>query len=210
MRPSYQSLRRLVLGLRPTPTRAYFESWDRRSEDPWGHLANERSRYEWMLAALDGRRFARALDVGCSLGAFTEMLAPRCDEVLGVDISEISVARARDRLADIPHAHVQRRTLPAEMPSGPFDLMVCADVMCYWTAAELRAALPEIEAALAPGGTLLLVHYRPKVRVQPLRGDEVHDIVARHTLLAHAGHDERGEHRLDMYRDPGLASSHEV
>lgn len=201
MRSHRQSLRRFVLGLWPTPTRAYFESWDRRSEDPWGHLANERSRYEWMLAALEGRRFSRALDVGCSLGGFTEMLAPACDEVLGVDISEISVARARERLAEFPQAQVERRTLPAELPLGPFDLIVCADVMCYWTAGELRRALPQLEQALAPGGTLLLVHYRPKVRVQPLRGDEVHDIVARHISLTHTAYDARGDHRLDMYRD---------
>lgn len=185
------------------PDREYFESWDSRSDDPWGHLASdyERSRYEWTIAALGGRRAGRALEVGCSLGMFTEMLAAHCDSVLGVDISEVSVTRARERLAGSDNVTFERRTLPAEMPAGPFDLIVCADVLVYWTAAELRDALRAMEAQLAPGGALLLVHYRPKVRIQPLRGDEAHDIVAAETRLTHAGHDERGDHRLDLFED---------
>ncbi|MDQ3850181.1 MAG: nodulation S family protein [Actinomycetota bacterium] len=197
------ALGRLIRRVWPVPDRVYFERWDRRSEDPWGHLASdyERRRYEWTLAALGGRRFGRALEMGCSLGGFTEMLAPYCDEVLGVDISEVSVERARARLAGAAHVRVERRTLPREMPAGPFDLVVCADVLYYWTAAELSGALRQIEAAVASGGVLLLVHYRPKVRVQPLRGDEVHDLVARETRLALVAHDERGDHRLDLFED---------
>ena len=185
------------------PDREYFESWDSRSDDPWGHLASdyERSRYEWSIAALGGRRIGRALEVGCSLGMFTEMLAAHCDSVLGVDISEVSVTRARERLADVGNVTFERRTLPAEMPAGPFDLIVCADVLVYWTAGELRDALRAMEAQLSPGGALLLVHYRPKVRIQPLRGDEAHHIVAAATRLTHVAHDERGDHRLDLFED---------
>lgn len=203
------AVRRLVRRLWPAPStgpdRAYFEQWDSRSDDPWGHLASdyERERYEWTIAALGGRHVGRALEVGCSLGMFTEMLAPHCDEVLAVDISGVSVSRARERLAHVANASFERRTLPAEMPQGPFDLIVCADVLVYWTADELRGALRAMEEQLAAGGALLLVHYRPKVRVQPLRGDEAHDLVAAETRLAHAAHDERGDHRLDLFEHRG-------
>jgi SAM-dependent methyltransferase len=198
-------LRRVVRGLWPTPSigpdRSYFESWDRRSEDPWGHVAStyEQERYDWMLASLGGRRFKRALEVGCSLGIFAEQLAAHCDELLAVDISEVSVARTRERLARFPHVRVERRTLPAEMPEGQFDLIVCADVLVYWTAAELRSALGALTARLSQGGVLLAVHYRPKVRIQPLRGDEAHDIVGAEPTLALTLHDERGDHRLDCF-----------
>ena len=206
-------VRRLLRRLWPAPSkgpdREYFERWDSRSDDPWGHLASdyERERYEWTLAALGGRRFGRALEVGCSLGMFTEMLAQHCDEALGVDISQVSVDRARERLAEVPNVRFERRTLPAEMPEGPFDLIVCADVLVYWTADELRAALAAMEAALAPGGALLLVHYRPKVRIQPLRGDEAHDLVAAETRLAITAHEERGDHRLDLFEDAAQPSA---
>ena len=199
---SVTGLVRLLRRLRPVPDRAYFERWDRRSEDPWGHLTSEyeQARYKWTIEALGGRRFGRALEIGCSMGGFTEMLAPHCDEVLAVDISDVSVERARERLARFSHVQVERQALP-DVPSGPFDLVVCADVLVYLTAAELGGVLPRIEAALAAGGTLLLVDYRPKVRVQPLRGDEVHDLVAQQTRLVLVTHDERGKHRLDLFQD---------
>jgi SAM-dependent methyltransferase len=198
-------LRRVVRRLWPAPSqgpgRAYFESWDRRSDDPWGHVASsyERDRYAWTLAALGGRRYRRALEVGCSLGIFAEQLATHCDELLAVDISEVSVARATERLAGLTHVRVERRTLPAEMPEGPFDLIVCADVLVYWTAAELRSAVRAFTAALSEGGVLLAVHYRPKVRIQPLRGDEAHDTLAAEASLALTLHEVRGEHRLDRF-----------
>ena len=198
-------LRRIARALWPAPAkgpdRHYFEAWDRRSDDPWGHLSSdyERERYAWTLSALGDRHFARALEVGCSLGAFTELLAPRCDELIGVDISEVAVERARERLAGLEHVRIERRTLPADMPDGPFDLIVCADVLVYWTRPELSAAVRAFEGMLTPGGVLLAVHYRPKVRIQPLRGDEVHDLIAAATGLEPTLHDERGEHRLDAF-----------
>ena len=205
--PRDHAIRHLVRRVLPTPAngpgRGYFERWDRRSEDPWGHVASpvEHERYRWTLATLSGRRFRSALEVGCSLGVFTEMLAEHCDDVLGVDISEVSVQRARERLGALEHVRVERRALPEDMPAGPFDLIVCADVICYWTPPRLLDALRALEGELAPGGALLLVHYRPEVRIQPLRGDEAHDIVARETRLQHVSHDELGEHRLDLFED---------
>jgi len=198
-------LRRFVRSLWPAPDagpdRAYFEAWDRRGDDPWGHIASsyEHERYDWTIAALDGRRFGHALEVGCSLGVFTERLAPHCDDLLAVDISEVAVTRARERLASAANVRVERRTLPTDMPAGPFDLIVCADVLVYWTADELGAALRGFEAALAPAGVLLAVHYRPKVRIQPLRGDEAHDLIATRTTLTPTLHDVRGDHRLDRF-----------
>lgn len=205
--PRDHAIRHLVRRVVPTPRngpgRRYFERWDRRSDDPWGHVANaaEHERYRWTLAALGDRRFARALEVGCSLGTFTEMLAGHCDEVLGTDVSEVSVQRARERLAALEHVRVERSALPEVMPAGPFDLVVCADVICYWTAPRLIDALRAMEDQLAPGGLLLLVHYRPTVRIQPLRGDEAHDLVAAETRLAFVAHDELGDHRLDLFEN---------
>ena len=81
--------------------REYFEDLYEGSPDPWGFETStyERSKYERTLGVLGNRRFRRALEVGASIGVFTEMLAPRCDELLAVDASERAVAAARERLA---------------------------------------------------------------------------------------------------------------
>jgi SAM-dependent methyltransferase len=70
--------------------------------------------------------------------------------------------------------------LPEELPAGPFDLIVCSEVLYYWSRDLLLAALPPMVAALAPGGSLLAVHWRPGTRTYPLLGDEVHDLLAEH------------------------------
>ena len=44
--------------------------------------AAEKARYESVLRALGPRKFDRALEIGCSVGVFTELLAPRCGELL--------------------------------------------------------------------------------------------------------------------------------
>ena len=100
-----------------------------------------------------------------------------------------------------------RRLWPAPSKGPDREYFESWDSRSDWTADELRAALRAMEAQLAPGGALLLVHYRPKVRIQPLRGDEAHDIVAAETRLAHVAHDERGDHRLDLFEDAARAGA---
>ena len=58
-------------------------------------------------------------------------------------------------------------------------------------------------AALAPGGSLLAVHWRPETRTYPLLGDEVHDLLAeRLGRLDHALSRTAREYRLDRWDVP--------
>jgi SAM-dependent methyltransferase len=113
------------------------------------------------------------------------MLAPRATCLLAVDFSPTALARARARMRG-SHHHVQllRRTLPEEMPGGPFDTIVCAEILYYWSDPLVRLGLRRMEAALAPGGTLLAVHWRHPDRRRELTGDDVHAIIDAETHLA--------------------------
>src|SRR5918994_708944 len=108
--------------------REYFENLYEQSPDPWAFETSpyERRKYERTLSVLQGqqRAYRTALEVGCSIGVFTAMLAPLCNELWAIDVSERAVAAARERLAGFPHVHVERRRLPEETPEGPFDLVV--------------------------------------------------------------------------------------
>ena len=70
------------------------------------------------------------------------------------------------------------------MPDGPFDTIVCAEILYYWSADAGRDGLRRIEAALAPGGTLLAVHWRHPDPRRELTGDDVHAIIDAETRLA--------------------------
>jgi predicted TPR repeat methyltransferase len=183
--------------------REYFERLYAQSYDPWNFETSEyeRKKYERTLEALGGRRFERALEAGASIGVFTEMLAARCDELLAVDVSERAVAEARKRLSGREHVRVERRTLPEEMPRGPFDLIVASEVLYYFTRQEMLAVLGTFERELAPGGTLLAVHWRRETRTYPLQGDEVHELLGEHTRLQNTKTIAEQDYRLDLFED---------
>ena len=65
--------------------------------DPWELEGSEldQRRYARQLDLLRDRRYLRALEIGCAGGAFTRQLAPLCEELLAVDVSEHAIERAR-------------------------------------------------------------------------------------------------------------------
>lgn len=183
--------------------RDYFESLYAGSADPWNFETSEyeRRKYGRTLDSLGDRRFHRAFEAGSSIGVFTEMLAPRCDELLAVDAVEKAVEIARERLVGQDHVRVERRTLPEEMPDGPFDLIVVSEILYYWPRETVLQALRLFEEVLAPGGVLVAVHWRKETRTYPLQGDEVHDLLVGHTRLTNVETVEEPEYRLDVFED---------
>lgn len=144
-------------------------------EDPYHFGSNpyEQAKYRRLLDALGAGSYARALEVGCAQGAFTEMLLPYCGDLVAVDLSETALARAMRRLEGQAGVRFERRTLPFDCPDGPFDLIVCADVLYYWPRATLAFGLRRLQERLAPGGELLLLHYLGSFG-QATPGAEVH------------------------------------
>ncbi len=91
-----------------------------------------------------GRRLGSALDVGCGVGLWGRellRLRPRL-RYLGLDPSPAAVALA-------PRGLEVRRAGIAQLDAlgrRRYDLVVCADVLHYLEAAEVRAALPALTA----------------------------------------------------------------
>jgi cyclopropane fatty-acyl-phospholipid synthase-like methyltransferase len=190
----------------PQPGRAPVEHFERlaaESADPWNYATSsyEQAKYRRTLAALP-QRTGHTLELGCSVGVFTRMLAPRCESLLAVDFSPTTLAHARRRLAGIPDVELARRTLPEQTPEGPFDTIVCAEVLYYWTPSLVRQGLVRLEAALAPGGTLLAVHWRGSDPRRELDGDGVHRILREGANLHWEGGEQTPEYLLDRWSAP--------
>lgn len=183
--------------------REYFEKLYAESPDPWEFATSEyeRRKYEQTLETLQERKFRRALEVGASIGVFTALLAPYCDELLAVDTSERAVSLARERLSGHRNVRVEQRTLPEEMPDGPFDLIVAAEVLYYLPRETMLRTLRRFEDELAPGGALLVVHWRKETRTYPLQGDEVHELLTDNTKLTIVKTIVEPEYRLDLFED---------
>jgi SAM-dependent methyltransferase len=166
--------------VRPRLQAGYFDALYARDPDPWDFETSdyERAKYDATIAALDGRRYASALEVGCSIGVLTQRLAAHCDALLAVDAAQAAADAARERLAPLPHVTVERRELPEAFPAGPFELIVCSEVLYYLDDAAFTSTTAAIGRELAPGGSLLAVHWRPVTETYPLTGDEVHERLA--------------------------------
>lgn len=172
-----------------------FEQRYRRETDPWDYESSpyERAKYEATLDAAGPGPFASALELGCSIGVFTELLAPRCQKLLALDGSETALARARARLANSRAAErvsFEHRILPDGLPAGPFDLVVCSEVLYYWSeplvlqaADRLAGALAEAAAAGTRHPRLVAVHWRRPGPERPLTAERVHALLGSHRSL---------------------------
>jgi cyclopropane fatty-acyl-phospholipid synthase-like methyltransferase len=178
----------------------HFERLATESADPWDYetSAYEQAKYRRTLAALP-RRTGRTLELGCSVGVFTAMLAPRCESLLAVDFSPTALAHARRRLVGTENVELAERHLPEQMPPGPFETIVCAEVLYYWSPALVREGLTMMERALAPGGTLLAVHWRGRDPRRELNGDDVHRILRADTGLRWETRAQSPDYLLDRW-----------
>jgi SAM-dependent methyltransferase len=181
----------------------HFERLVRESADPWAYATSEyeQDKYRTTLEYLP-ERTGRTLELGCSVGVFTAMLAPRTSHLVAVDFSPTALARAADRLAGVENVELLRRRLPEETPVGPFETIVCAEILYYWSADLVEDGVARMEAALAPGGTLLAVHWRHPDPRRELIGDDVHAIVDEATSLVLDASCTTPDYLIDRWRSP--------
>jgi ubiquinone/menaquinone biosynthesis C-methylase UbiE len=89
----------------------YYVAFGGRDQDEAGFLATAGDVLRSMEAQLKrlpakaNRRTWRALEIGCGPGRLVKPLSRHFGEIHGVDVSDEMIRLARERLADIPHAH---------------------------------------------------------------------------------------------------------
>lgn len=181
----------------------YFESLYGQDADPWDFATSdyEAAKYAATLSALPRSSYARAFEIGCSIGVLTERLAARCEQLLAVDVAEVALARARTRCAHLPHVRFEQRSVPGWFPEASFDLIVLSEVGYYWSRPDLRRARQLIAEHLQPRGHLLLVHWTPFVEDYPLTGDAVHDAFCEEEgrLWTRRREERAATYRLDLF-----------
>lgn len=158
---------------RETIDSAYFDRLYAENGDPWNFQtsAYEREKYARTLAALPRPHYDSALEIGCSIGVLTRMLADRCGALTAVDASALPLETARRICADRAHVTFAQMAIPAQWPAGRYDLMVFSEVLYYLAHDDLAACATRVRDGLAPGGDMVLVHYTGETDY-PLSGDE--------------------------------------
>lgn len=183
----------------------YFDEVYGANQDPWQFTTSpyEHDKYAATIAALPRQRYESGFEIGCSIGVLTQQLASRCRHLLAVDVSEVALRQARQRLAGSPLVRIENRVIPADFPDEQFDLIVVSEVGYYWSMGDLEKTRQLMFDHLEPGGQLLLVHWTPPVHDYPLTGDEVHEAFMKQTgngqPLRHLYGKREEKYRLDLF-----------
>lgn len=141
-----------------------FEGMYRDFEDPWNckDKVSELYRDVALMMIFKNRCFQRILDIGCGLGAFTERLrvANSGGAVLGVDVSERAVRKARENYPESRFEAVDVTHEPLPSTDTGWDLIVLSEVIWY-VLPQLMDVLKKIHTALAPTGVLFIQQFFP-------------------------------------------------
>ena len=177
---------------------AYFEQLYRQDGDPWlvrRRWYEERKR-ALLLASLPQQRYAYAYEPGCGNGELSVALALRCERVLAADVSLEALQLARRRRDEAGGGNVSfaHHRLPQDWPrivpgGDKFDLIVLSEIAYYLSPEELARVVEHSIASLAPGGSIVLCHWRAPFAQRLLSTVRVHaafqDAPGLHRVLRH-------------------------
>ena len=156
----------------------YFEEKYKADIDPWRFRTSEyeRDKYRATLRALTREKYAAALEVGCSIGELTKLLAPRCTDLLAVDGSVTAIEAAK--LVNGSDISFRVANLPAEFPDGSFDLIVLSEILYYFEKSDLVRVAESCADAISRDGEIVLCHWLGETDY-PLSGADASEVFAR-------------------------------
>ena len=163
-----------------------------RFEEEWG-AAFEHAAFLALLPELSERR---VLDLGCGAGQLTVHLAAAgAAEVIGLDISERMLERARAHRAHPRVTYVREPMETADFSAGRFDLVVSS--LAFHYVEDYAGLMQRITQWLAPGGTLVFSTEHPVFLARSTDDGWVRDADGQPAAWA-----------IDRYGDEGMREEH--
>lgn len=173
----------------------YFDALYRDNSDPWQYQTRwyEKRKRDMCLAALPQATYMNAIELGCSNGVFSELLAGRCQTLLSIDGNLQAVQLAKQRLIDYSHVKVIQGVIPHTLStlneknpknnslsndSTPnkqaYDLIVISEILYYLPLVDIDKVITWIKQSLTLEGTLLCCHWRYDIDGFLMTGETVH------------------------------------
>lgn len=184
--------------------------WDQRYTDLADKIPDSEPNAV-LIAEVGGLPSGRALDIGCGTGAEAIWLTTQGWKVTALDVSHVVIDRAKARAAraGVDVAWVQGRLEDLPLPADGFDLVTAHyPALLHSPRGEVGKALV---AAVAPGGTLLVVHHADvDAEAARAHGFEITDFVSHDDFVAllDDGWDVRIDRRRPRDTPAGIDGQH--
>jgi SAM-dependent methyltransferase len=171
----------------------HFQQIYQQDADPWKVRQRwyEQRKRSVLLACLPDQRYRRAFEPACGNGELTAALAQRAEHLSASDMSPEAVRLTRQRLqredpSDASRVTLDCQRMPDEWPDDAnFDLIVISEMLYYLREPELLRLRQRCIDSLAPGGALLLCHWRRPFDDRLTDTDVVHQLFDEAAALHH-------------------------
>lgn len=154
----------------------YFDQVYAANDDPWNFETSdyEAAKYDATIKALPRNNYKNALEIGCSIGVLTKLLAAKCTNLLAIDVSQQALDQAAERCKSLKNVSLKKMNFADESFADNFDLIVVSEVAYYLSPGDWEAAALRLFNILEEKGQIILIHWLPIVHDYPQTGDEVH------------------------------------
>lgn len=154
----------------------YFKEVYDANEDPWNFETSEyeAAKYAATIAALPKKHYENVLEIGCSIGVLTQLLAKMSTHLLATDISQKALDLASERCKDLKNVSFKKLNFQNELPDDQYDLIMISEVAYYLSPIDWKSSISSLFDRLKSSGNIVLVHWLPEVHDYPQTGDEVH------------------------------------
>ena len=133
--------------------------------DEWNH----NNHYHQFLLKQLPQKSQTILDVGCGVGKFSRLLAYKADRVVAIDLSPKSIEIAQQRSKLFNNIDYQIVDVSQwEFPPQSFDVITSIATLHHLSLKEL---LPKLQAALKPGGVLIVLDLLEHQNIQDILFD---------------------------------------
>ena len=119
------------------------------------------------LMRLWRRSAGSALEIGCSVGVFTAMMAPEFGEVTATDIASEALGLAKAQVAGKGHVSYVQSDVVSLRLGRKFDVILCAEVLMYVREKDSKLACAVLDAHLGENGVVIEVSQQDREAGKP-------------------------------------------
>jgi len=155
----YSARNKINLWLGNGDRRFEFEKRYLEQGDVWNYETSdyERDKYSQTLDFIRRVRRGNAsvLEVGCSVGVFTELLAAEFEQVTAIDISREALVLARRHAR--PNTRFMRSDIRQVPATNRYDVIVCAEILYYLPEEDVGRVMDKLAGLLSDRGMVVTV-----------------------------------------------------